>query len=281
MKQKIKIPATVEEAVSELSGIDALLTAKGWERAAIVAAFVRLGQSGDNRFTVGANTGPYESPKSFAALGIAGLKSKDTVQSYVQRWLEASQGVYPEPGANVTLPLVEYPASKSAAASTNTPAKVVASLTADADKMTDVIKQAADKLGAEALAKAIREASEETANRVEVDATRERALNNYSDRAGGIVDKFERTVKDARDIYDRSDTGHVGPASAVARLQRSLAEVRLWNPNGAPGLVEAMHSLNDFVGAWLAELTTDHTAQWTEADRLLASELGIDLEVSR
>jgi hypothetical protein len=101
-ERKINIPGTIDEAVASLAGIGALLTAKEWERAAIVAAFVSLSEFGSNQHTdEGAETGTL-SPVEFAALGIVGLKSKGTVRAYAQAWQEAiNQGkaVAAEPGA--------------------------------------------------------------------------------------------------------------------------------------------------------------------------------------
>jgi len=106
----IHIPDTLEEAVESLNGIDNLLTAKGWERAAIVAAFVRL----PDKRTVDA----------FTARGIAGLTHEDTVRRYVLVWLAQSDGVYPEPGADVELPAGPAPITGTTS-STNTPAKAI------------------------------------------------------------------------------------------------------------------------------------------------------------
>jgi hypothetical protein len=144
----IKIPNTIEEATESLTGIESLLTVQRWERAAIVAAFVRLGQSGDNRFAVGVNNDPYESPKSFAALGIAGLTSKNTVQTYVLRWLDTHDGIYPEPGAKVIIPKAEWEPTGSAG-STNTPAKVKAQIAADPARLAELLTQAAETLSPE------------------------------------------------------------------------------------------------------------------------------------
>ena len=86
----INIPASIEQAVDVLVGVEALLRAKEWERAAIVAAFVTVSEQG-----VGANqVGKVKtdlSPAEFADLGIAGLKSKNTVQEYAKRWEEAGR----------------------------------------------------------------------------------------------------------------------------------------------------------------------------------------------
>lgn len=93
---KVQIPASLDEAVTTLGGLDRLLTAKRWERAAIVAAFVTLSEGKGKR-----NVTSDISPVEFAALGIAGLTSKNTVAEYVRRWLE--QRPAPRPGEKVDL----------------------------------------------------------------------------------------------------------------------------------------------------------------------------------
>lgn len=99
---RINIPASIEDATERLTGIESLLTAQRWERAAIVAAFVRL-NDGPGR-PPGTSNGVHFSIRDFAELRINGLRSHMTVQTYVNRWLEANEGVYPEPGDAVFLP---------------------------------------------------------------------------------------------------------------------------------------------------------------------------------
>jgi hypothetical protein len=95
---KFTIPASIEDATSALTGVERLLTAKEWERCAIVAAFVTL----DNKPGPKSSVTSDRSPERFAALGIAGLKSKNTVQRYVERW-EATGRAKPRPGEVIDL----------------------------------------------------------------------------------------------------------------------------------------------------------------------------------
>jgi hypothetical protein len=73
-----------------------LLTAAEWHRAAIIAAFV------DNPDTA----------NEFAALGITGLKTKETVMLYATRWIE-THGSRPEPGSEVILPTLEWKGTRT------------------------------------------------------------------------------------------------------------------------------------------------------------------------
>jgi hypothetical protein len=106
MKQ-VKMPASLDEAVGALSGIEKLLQAREWERAAIVATFVRPEVSG-GRPKAGASTG-FLNCEQFAALKITGLSSDRTVRTYLARWLEATGGMHPKPGEEVTLPTDKWP----------------------------------------------------------------------------------------------------------------------------------------------------------------------------
>jgi hypothetical protein len=120
------IPASLDEAVGQLEGIERLLTAKRWERAAILATFVTLGEKGVGLSQSGNVKSDISlSPVEFAALGIAGLKSHNTVQEYVRRWLEDSGRPRPEPGEVIDLdglppwdkpePGTKYPPGKGGA----------------------------------------------------------------------------------------------------------------------------------------------------------------------
>lgn len=81
--RRVMIPATIEEAVSHLDGLAALLTATEWERAAIVFAFTEPQQG---RRTSSRTTGSPDSIEDFAARGIKGLKSDRTVRDHRKAW---------------------------------------------------------------------------------------------------------------------------------------------------------------------------------------------------
>lgn len=109
---KVTIPASIEEATERLEGLGALLTATGWERAAIVYAFTTLEDSdgGDAATRATRNTARgLLSCNEFAALGIHGLKSGNSVRLHHQRWAEHGRAKTVKPGQTVTLPTVEWP----------------------------------------------------------------------------------------------------------------------------------------------------------------------------
>lgn len=100
---KLIIPATIEEATTNLDGIAALLTAKEWERAALVYAFtVEDGRTSPRKCL---NTEALTVAK-FAALKIKGLGSENTVSMYRRLFAEQVEAgtVKPtKPGMSVDL----------------------------------------------------------------------------------------------------------------------------------------------------------------------------------
>lgn len=96
----INIPPSIEAAVDVLVGVEALLRAKEWERAAIVAAFVSPDNGHGGREETGSSA-HLLSARAFAQLGIAGLKSHHTVGEYAERWL--AERPRPIPGGTVDL----------------------------------------------------------------------------------------------------------------------------------------------------------------------------------
>lgn len=107
MRETILIPSTLDDALAQLGGLGDLLRAREWERAAIVAAFVRLGEVRGRH--VSSDMSAFDSPVEFAARGIVGLKSHVTVTRYVQHWLKENDNNYPARGAKVVLPDAPWP----------------------------------------------------------------------------------------------------------------------------------------------------------------------------
>jgi hypothetical protein len=103
---KVKIPATAGDAIHSLNGIDALLVAKHWERAAIVYAFTH--NNGRGRPPKNAETGLY-SISDFARLGIMGM-SETQVGAYRKAWESAmADGAADvKPGDVITLPTLPW-----------------------------------------------------------------------------------------------------------------------------------------------------------------------------
>lgn len=108
--ETIKIPPTIAEAVESLQGLGSLITAKKWERAAIVAAFVRLGDGQGTSSKTGRGS---ESAREFSTRGIVGLSGTSSVTKYVQAWLDSHDGEYPVPGQKVVIPITDFPPTRT------------------------------------------------------------------------------------------------------------------------------------------------------------------------
>lgn len=107
---KIQVPRTPKGVMKELGEVGELLTATEWKRAALLASVVRLPGRGARREE---RTTTFFTANSFADLGITGLRSDKTVHLYVQRWLDANDGVYPELGSRVELPDLDWPPTRT------------------------------------------------------------------------------------------------------------------------------------------------------------------------
>lgn len=106
----IRIPEP-DELRHRLAGIDRLLTARKWERAAIVYAFTDVG--GPRNTPSHRPAPPKLNIRNFAGQGYAGLTTPKAVSRYREAWMTAiSQGwaVPVQPGDEVELPDEPFPA---------------------------------------------------------------------------------------------------------------------------------------------------------------------------
>lgn len=106
-----KIPAQVDALKDHLGGLNALLTSKEWERAAIVFAFTGVGGPRNSRQP----EPPRMNIRTFAAQGYAGLTTNKTVTRYRAAWvmaINAGWAVPVNPGDLVRLPQHPFPSWK-------------------------------------------------------------------------------------------------------------------------------------------------------------------------
>lgn len=106
----IKIP-TAEELSGRLAGLERLIVARNWERAAIVSAFTRNDGVGRPEKMLTSEQFPV-TVAEFAKLGFKGLGSRNTVELYRQRWTEAivsGHACSVVPGDEVELPDLPWP----------------------------------------------------------------------------------------------------------------------------------------------------------------------------
>jgi hypothetical protein len=106
----VRIPQE-HELRSRLSGLGVLLTARKWERAAIVYAFTEVGEVGRGRWYK--PMPPKMHIRDFAAKGYAGLTTNKSVSRYREAWVTAINNgwaVPVAPGMAVLLPEQPFPA---------------------------------------------------------------------------------------------------------------------------------------------------------------------------
>ncbi|MBA3405706.1 MAG: hypothetical protein H0U13_13670 [Gemmatimonadaceae bacterium] len=93
----LKIPASLNQAKRRLIQLDGIATATGWDRAAIVYAFTRNEAGRGDKV---ASSGDFRLPSArFADLGIAGLRSHQTVREYRRAWSDIAMKDYNAPAA--------------------------------------------------------------------------------------------------------------------------------------------------------------------------------------
>lgn len=148
----VSIPSSLKGVTDKLGSLGELIRVREWEKAALVAAFVRLEDHG-GRPVGTASSSRFLSTRGFAELGIVGLRSKDTVRLYVQRWLDVHEGIYPEPGAKVTLPDLDWPPTRTGTDGYESTEGAEATIEKLAEKHPEVVARAARKpVVAEAIA---------------------------------------------------------------------------------------------------------------------------------
>ncbi len=139
----IQIPETIEEVKGRLGGIERLLTAKEWERAAIVYAWTY--EPGSGRTIPGKMSDPtLYTVREFTNLGIQGLRGTNAVYRYRRAWEEAirQHGVAPvSPGDEAELPKAPFPENTDLAGNVNE-RSIVERVTADPELAKAVVRQA-------------------------------------------------------------------------------------------------------------------------------------------
>ena len=103
----IRLPKTIDQAVERLTGVESLLTATEWERAAIVYTFTEDSQGERTDLSLNSERLSF---KAFAEKEIVGLKGINTVARYHKAWIERGDTSI-QPGDKVDLPTVKFPGS--------------------------------------------------------------------------------------------------------------------------------------------------------------------------
>lgn len=106
-----QVPKTIDNATAELFTLDGLVTASEWRRAAIVFAFTSTEKRGGPR-AANRTSSSAVSAREFAEMGVAGLRSQDTVRRYRNAWqtaIDAGRVRPVAPGDLVVLPETPFP----------------------------------------------------------------------------------------------------------------------------------------------------------------------------
>jgi len=249
----ITVPATMDGAEARLGELEHVATSAGWERAAIVWAYVTPGN------VQLSSAGPPYSINGFAQLGLPGLRRTDSVRHYYSCWqwaIDNAKAMPARPGVPATLPDVPWPPVPAAARLVGNP-QLRDALTAQAavdgvgaSKVLDVAANpravAAAIKASPALAKAAREAIRErdrletAADKAAVDQAGERAAAAVGKALG--IDPIAHHLRQAAaeigqailglDLYGPGDARQVG--EAVAKVERYLAMFKAETPGEPP-----------------------------------------------
>lgn len=225
----INIPRTVDEALASLDGIGRLVTAKEWERAALVYALTHEGRTGGRR----SGTNVTLSFQGLADRGISGLADRKRVAWYHDQWQAVVEAGYAQPvglGDDLDIPDDwEWPPNDTVgerdttmtperrdrlmeagrAAGMRTGSKVV-DIAANPRSMAEAIK--ADSATAEAAAKALAES---------------RGLATEADPR---VERMMRRAGKEREAWESS--ANRGEARGSEHETRAMLEIQWLNENG-------------------------------------------------
>lgn len=209
MPDSITIPASIDDAVEALTGLGELITARKWERAAIVAAFVHLDQGHGGRET---STSGRLSARQFAELGIVGLSATTSVTKYVQAWLDTHDGKYPRPGATRRLPTSTFPPMRTGTDGHNSD-----------DGMRDTVDRIMERHGPEAVAEHVATRAPHAAARA---VTRVPAASAAADqertRTRDIYERGREQYDRIGDAVDRATTAHERSGLGEHEAERDL-----------------------------------------------------------
>jgi hypothetical protein len=252
----VRIPLTIEEAGSRLDSIDGLVTARQWERAAIVWAFT---YEGVNRFSALKVT--RYTIRQFAALRRHGLATQNSVRSYRSAWkraMDEAGAADLKPGDYYEAPDLEWGWGETASRdrtyrhTSNSPEQFAQALNDGTVDPAEVYRHLDDNAR---------------------DVLEEAAYEGYGDS-----EPTERTEQRLRSVDRHLNRAFDMPEVPVEHLQRAAREI-------ANAIVARdLDGLEDRA-AWKAALASIERhlelaktdGAWSDADRRIAQELGLNL----
>ena len=221
----MNIPKTIELAEAQLVNIGGIVTAKEWERAAIVYAFTEVGEANNEGGKPA--TSSRLSVREFAKLGIIGLKSKDTVRKYHTAWVDAcdaGEALPIGPGDTFNEPDLKFPPNDN-----NTGSRV-------SSNPRKAGKQLAEKFTTEELAEAIESAAE-----VDLDAAVKGTGKAAVKATGRTLKELDAEFHDDNDEYYVEKPRVLTDKGAGDMLMHVLHGTNGWEKASAmlsePGLV--------------------------------------------
>lgn len=266
---KVTIPATIAEAQNGLNALGRIITARQWERAAIVAAYVQpdYGHGGRSETRTSASL---ESAVAFAARGIVGLRSDHTVARYVNAWL--AERPRPQPGDVVNLDgLDEWPPESSTEDAVKRNSKATGKALADPDFARKVIEtmgddgrstvvDAAAAYDPKLIAAAI-EGSEDVADAVVADPNAHLEVIKASSRRhadGSSLPEPSVPEPFARLLTYLHVHALVADADAMRQLVvKEFGSAYVWRPGEREAVIERLDHVTAAVSDVLAVLTAD------------------------
>jgi hypothetical protein len=97
--KKFKLPARAATADRYMSKLGEMAITTGWKRGALVAAQVHLAEHGGDRSKTNSGLDGKVSPKEYAAKGIVGMTSPETVRHHCRAYLLAVEAGVATPAA--------------------------------------------------------------------------------------------------------------------------------------------------------------------------------------
>lgn len=235
---RITIPRNDDEARQ----VSVEATLRGWALAGYVASQVEVGEpggTGANQHAGAARNTARCTPREFAAKGLRGLRSDNTVRLYAQRWRDYI-GRPPVPGQEIDIPDIDWPppppagktpATNTKAAKSAAEAKTVADAIVSNPAAAKAAVQAlvSTRKGNDAINKERKERIRTKAN--EDPAARERLEKSEEVIKQAIADDVELTRITTRrnlltiDIWIK-EWARIGDAHALDQVGLMLDEVR-------------------------------------------------------
>lgn len=238
----IHVPSTID-------GVHALMTVRKWEKAAIVWAYVRGSDTGGRPTpeSLNSETSRKMTPDEFAALGLAGLRSAQTVRRYWKAWndaIDSGHAAAVEPGETIVEPAIEWEPFTDATNPNRVGGEDMAERYATEAERLGTTQGSAIRAGSNPKAVAAAILADPKVAEVAEKALRDKRIQDEERRRELIVDgELSSMAAGGSGHVDTSDVEHGGAfdtGEALAAATRAEAEQR-----------ELIHQLQDHAEAYI------------------------------